>query len=198
MSAKMAASQPWHFGLRRNTQIMLDISGKEIHLRYLHTWSGQPCLQSGTTHRWAPGESSHLPSGVPKYLSRDWEGYRTSFSRYYWGRLQVCWDSWSPHTRVLSHATLISLHWLPEALPCWTGDFTCLAAHLALEIIPCETLTAPFLTVLAPGPADWEAGLLSSSSLVWCHYWLFLISIVIRLVYIWIKSAIIKAEWTCA
>ena len=41
-----------------------------------------------------------------------------------------------------------------EALPCWTKDFVCLAAHLPLEIVPCKMLTAPLLTVLSPGLAD--------------------------------------------
>ena len=45
-------------------------------------------------------------------------------------------------------------HQLSEALPCWTEDFVCPAAHLALEIPPCKMLTTPWPSMLSPRPAD--------------------------------------------
>ena len=88
---------------------------------------------------------------------------------------------------------------LPEALPCWTEDFVCLIADLALEILPCKMLRAPLPTVLSPGPADWY-------SETWVCYpptlscdvttdFFSVISVVVRLVRTWIESALIKAEW---
>ena len=50
-------------------------------------------------------------------------------------------------------------HQPPEALPFWSEDFICPAAHLALEILPCKMLTTPLPTVLSPGPAHWDLGL---------------------------------------
>ena len=55
------------------------------------------------------------------------------------------------------HANL-PWHRLPEALPCWTEDFSCPAAHLAPEILPCKTLMSPLPTMLTPGPADQDSG----------------------------------------
>ena len=50
-------------------RVRADMSEKDTHLKHLHLWSAQPCLQSGTTHRQAPGQMPHLASGVPRHLS---------------------------------------------------------------------------------------------------------------------------------
>ena len=69
-------------------------------------------------------------------------------------------EAGAPHSRVLIHAILIYLPWhgQPEALPCWTEDFTCPAAHLDQEILPCKMLTDPLPTVLSPRPVNWDSG----------------------------------------
>ena len=157
MSTKMAVSQPWHFVSRgKLPKIRVNTSGKET---YLHTWSEQPCLQSGTTHRWAPGESPHLASGVPRHLSKDPEGWSAPLSRYNWGRLQTtAGKPSSTHQCAASCHVDLPWHRPPESLPCWIEDFACPAGHLAPEILPYKMLTTPLPTVLPPWPTDWDSG----------------------------------------
>ena len=73
--------------------------------------------------------------------------------------------------------------WLPEALPCWTEDFICPAAHLALAILPCKTVITPLLTVLSPGPTDLDSG-------TWVHY-----SPLIALCVCYISFQLLECEW---
>ena len=113
------------------------MSGKVTHLRHLHTWPEQPCLQSGMAHRQAPGGSPHLPSGEP-------EGWSTPLSRCNWGRLQTTAETAELHTPECCPMP----RWSPLASAmggpaCWTEDFVSPAAHLAPEILPCKTLMTP-------------------------------------------------------
>ena len=104
----------------------------------------------------------------------------------------------STHQRAAPRHTDLPWHQLMEAPPCWTEDFTCPAAHLAPEILPCKTLTIPLLPVLSPGPADWDSGTqvhyppILSCDVITDSSWV--ISIVIRVVQIWIKCSLTKAE----
>ena len=90
---------------------MLDTSGKETHLRYLHMWPERPCLWSRTTHREAPREIPYLPSGVPRHLSRDPEGWSPPLLGYNWGRLQTTAETAELHTPECCS----SPHWSPLA-----------------------------------------------------------------------------------
>ncbi|XP_053785314.1 UPF0488 protein C8orf33 homolog isoform X2 [Desmodus rotundus] len=45
----------------------------------------------------------------------------------------------SAHQRAAPRHADLRWHRLREALPCWAEDFTCPAAHLALETLPCKT-----------------------------------------------------------
>ena len=57
------------------------------------------------------------------------------------------------HQGAAPHHIDLPWHRPLEDLPCWTGDFTCPAALLTPEILPCKTLKTPLPTVLSPGPA---------------------------------------------
>ena len=64
----------------------------------------------------------------------------------------------SAHQRAAPRHADLRWHRLREALPCWTEDIVCPAAHPALETLPCKTMTTPLPTVLSPGPADGDSG----------------------------------------
>ena len=64
----------------------------------------------------------------------------------------------SMHQSAAPRHSHLPWHQPPGALPRWTKDFICPAAHLALEILPCKMLMTPLPTLLSPGPADWDSG----------------------------------------
>ena len=49
----------------------------------------------------------------------------------------------STHQDVAPRLTDLPMTMEPEALPCWTEDGVCPAAHLAPKILLCKTLMAP-------------------------------------------------------
>ena len=113
-------------------RVRADMSEKDTHLKHLHLWSDQPCLQSGTAHRQAPGQMPHLASGVPRHLSERLRRVQdATFKVYVSQDPDHCWDSHTPHTKVLLHTTLISfgisrrrlcpagLRSSPALLPTW-------------------------------------------------------------------------------
>ena len=96
---------------------------------------------------------------VPRHLSRDSEGWSTPLSTITeaGSRPLLRQPSPTPQSAAPRHSDL-PCHHPPEALPCWTEDFVCPAAHLAPETLPCRTLATPLPTVLSPGPADRDSG----------------------------------------
>ena len=132
MSTKMAVSQPWHFGSRGKLakSEQTHLSRRHTRLRYLHMWSEQPCLQSGTTHRQASGQISHLPSGVPRHLLRNPEGWSTPLSKYNWGRHQTTAETAELHTPECCSVP----RWSPLALA--TGSSALLDWGLHLPCCP--------------------------------------------------------------
>ena len=138
----MAASHPRHFGSRGKLPKSEQTHQAEAHLRYLHTWPEQPSLQNGNTHR---GSWAHSPLTVKGTLIK--RPRRVEYSTFQGiteaGSRPLLIQPSSIHQSAAScHADLPS-HRPLEALPSWTKDRDCPAAHLALDILPGETLKLP-------------------------------------------------------
>ena len=131
MSAKMAASQPWHCGSRGKLP-----KSEQTHLARRHTWHICTCDQNGHVCRVGPPIGrllAKLPSchhgcqaeqlgTTPRLLGKlptCHHGARTFIKRprrveYTTFKIQLkqasdhCWDTWAQHSRVLFHAMLIS------------------------------------------------------------------------------------------
>ena len=131
-----------------------------MHLRYLHARPEQ-CLQSGTTHRPAPGEIPHLPSWKPSHLpiKRPRKVECTTLTGITESGFRPLWrQPSSTHQGAGQCYADLPCPWPPEAHPYWTEDSICPAAHLVPEILPCKMLMAPLSTVLFPRPAGWDSG----------------------------------------
>ena len=126
MSTKMAVSQPWHFVSRgKLPKIRVNTSGKET---YLHTWSEQPCLQSGTTQDGLLGKAHTWHQGCQDIYQKIQKGGVHHFQGTTEAGSRPQLRSRPPHSRVLLHIMLISLAlaaggaallptWLQRAFP---------------------------------------------------------------------------------
>ena len=129
-----------------------------------HIWQGNTprvsahVIRTATSaeqdHPWV-GSSANFPLAIrsAKTFIKRTEG-RSAPLLVYAGSRTLLRQPSSTHQSVVPHHADLPWHRLPEALPCWTEDFVCPAAHLALETLPCKTLKTPLPTVLSSGPAD--------------------------------------------
>ena len=156
MSTKMAVSQSRPFGSRGKRQSRRKWQGDTLTVSAHVVRIAMSAEQNHP--QIAPGETPHLASGMPKHLSkRPGRVESTTFKVYSRGRPLLRQTSSTPQSAAPRHADP-PWHWSLEALPCWTEDIVCPAAHPALETLPCKTMTTPLPTVLSPGPADGDSG----------------------------------------
>ena len=158
MSTKMAVSQPWTLWFKRKTTyVRADTSGKETHLRYVVKAATSGERDPPQIGSW--GNSTLASRGAKIFIKKTQKGgvYHFEGITEADSRPLLRQPSCTHRSAAPCHADL-PWHWLMGALPCWTEDFICLAAHLAPEILPCKMLTTPVPTVLSPGPADWDSG----------------------------------------
>ena len=158
MSTKMATTEPWHFDSGEKLPM------SETHLAKRHTWDICTCNYNSHVCRVGPPRDRTLGK-VPTCHQGCQDTYQETQK---WGvhHFQSMTESGSrPLLREPS-----STHHSAAPLPCWsplasatggsaswTEDFICPTVHLALEILPCKTLTTSLPTLLSPGRADWES-----------------------------------------
>lgn len=128
-------------------------------MRFLHMWPEQLCLQNRTVSRQPPGEIlTQYQESQDTYQETQKVEYTTLKSITEAASRLLLTQLSSTHQDGAPCHDDLPWHWLQEALPCWTEDFICRAAHPAPEILPCNMLITPVLTVLFPWPVDWESG----------------------------------------